>query len=116
MTHTRARGKVNEALYDLTLNHYFPSVPLDNLFAAVESHGFEIPEDERPILVCGRQGRAVVPLTRMDPDAVAYARAADALGGQTRAPRAFNGALTFTWYQMESGRYEVVAYVTGGAS
>lgn len=112
MNHGTAKRKANEALHDLTLNRYFESVPLDSLLSAVEAQGFEIPEEERPALVCGHEGRAIVPLTRTDPDAHAYARAVDNLGGRARQPRAFDGGLTFTWYRMESGRFEIVAYVS----
>ena len=109
----KARKQANVALYDLTLNTYFPSVPLDKLYAAVESAGYEIPEGERAFMVCGHEGRANVPLRHLDMETWRANDAAARLGGWS-SPHVIpqEGALTFTWYRMPSGRFEVVAYVS----
>jgi hypothetical protein len=108
-----SRRRANEALSALITNVYFPHVPLDRLYGAVEGAGFEIPEDERPFLVCGHEGRAVVPLRHLDQTANQALEAASRLVGQS-PPHVIPGSatLTFSWYRMPSGRFEVVAYVS----
>ena len=93
----RAKDRANHALDALTTpghrTRYFDSVPVTEMIVAVEVAGFEIDPDERQMILCGREGRVVVPLRW--------------------AGREVRHALVFTWYKMEAtGRYEVVAYVS----
>jgi len=59
-------------------------VPLDNVNELLKIYGFD---ELDAMLLCGRHGRLHEPV------------------GQNRW-------LALTWYKMESGRYEVVAYVS----
>ena len=114
MTPQTAQDRANVALHALGYNTYHDSVPLDKLCAAVEAEGWTIPGDERPILVCGREGRAVVPCWYLDPEKLAALDAVVRLIGAHEAPEVVptHRALTFTWYRMPSGRYEIVAYLS----
>lgn len=59
-------------------------VPLDRVNDALRAKGFDQLE---PMLLCGREGRLHEAVGR-------------------------NRWLSLTWYKMESGRYEVIAYVS----
>jgi hypothetical protein len=112
MTRATAARRANKALTKLTTNAYFEHVPLDKLYGAIEAAGFEIPTDERPFIVCGHEGRASVPLLHMDHDEALRRDAVERLGGESaKYTIGTASALTFTWYRMPSGRFEVVAYV-----
>ena len=77
------RKKAGEKLSDLTHNRYFESVPVAEIDAILAAHGFNTLE---PVIYCGREGRVNESVGR-------------------------DVYLTMTWYKMESGRYEIVAYL-----
>jgi hypothetical protein len=78
----KARKRVNDALYDLG-RIYWDSLPLRQVDELLTSNGLE---ETEPAIYCGREGQC----------------------SQQVGPRSY---LTFTWYKMESGRYEFIAYV-----
>jgi hypothetical protein len=78
-----ATRSVNERLHQLGRT-YHPSVPLDEVSHWLRAFGFN---ELEPMLLCGREGRLH-----------------EFVGN--------NRWLALTWYKMESGRYEVVAYVS----
>lgn len=77
------RKKAGNKLSDLTANRYFESIPVDEINAILVSHGFTALESG---FYCGREGRLNEGVGR-------------------------GVFLTMTWYKMESGRYEIVAYL-----
>ena len=90
------KDAANRALDALTSpghrTRYFDGVPIEEMLEICENAGFTIPEGERGMILCGREGRAVIPLLVGDVN---------------------KNSLVFTWYKMEAtGRYEVVAYVS----
>lgn|SRR5574341_511351 len=92
---SRAARKANDAIYDLIHNKYFQSVPLNELFAAVEDAGFSFDPEEKDFILLGRDGRETWRL--FDPES---GKPADHM-------------LVLSWHKMEgTGRYEVVAYVS----
>ena len=74
---------VNEYLYELG-RAFHVSVPLDRVNDVLRVYGFDELES---MLLCGREGRLHEPVGR-------------------------NRWLALTWYKMESGRYEIVAYLS----
>lgn len=74
---------VNDALYDMGRT-YHQSVPLDAVNGLLTHYGFN---ELDAMLLCGREGSLHENVGR-------------------------NRWLSLTWYKMESGRYEVVAYVS----
>lgn len=94
-TLAKAARKANDAIYDLIHNKYFQSIPLDRIFAIVEESGLSFDPEEKQVILTGRTGKATWAL--FDPES----------GG------AANHMLVLTWHKMENtGRYEVVAYVS----
>jgi hypothetical protein len=79
----RDQRHVNEMLYELGRASQV-SVPLDRVNEMLASCGFD---ELEPMLLCGREGRLHEPVGR-------------------------NRWLALSWYKMESGRYEVIAYVS----
>jgi hypothetical protein len=75
---------VNKVLGEMNHNQYHDSVPLDRVNDALRAHGFD---ELEPMILCGREGTLHQSV------------------GRSRW-------LSLTWYKMESGRYEVVAYVS----
>jgi hypothetical protein len=74
----------NRILGEMTHNTYHDGVPLDTINWALRCKGFD---ELEPMLLCGAQGSLNEPVGR-------------------------NRWLSLTWYKMESGRYEVIAYVS----
>ena len=75
--------RVNDVLHAMGLcNH--ANVPLDTVNDALTTYGFDSLE---PMILCGREGRIHEYVGR-------------------------DKWLALSWYKMESGRYEVVAYVS----
>jgi hypothetical protein len=81
----KARDLVNKELDILTKNNYFESLPMQDIANILTKYGFN-PEELHGIYV-GREGRTH-----------------DQVGPNTW--------IVVTWHKMESGRYEVVAYVS----
>lgn len=79
----KQQNKANNALYELGLT-FHDFVPLDTVASILDKNGFDPLEE---MILCGREGRLNEPIGR-------------------------NRWLSLTWYKMESGRYEVVAYVS----
>lgn len=78
----RDTSRVNAALH--AFGNYHDFVPLDAVSIELADAGFDVLE---PMILCGRQGSFNQSVGR-------------------------NRWLSLTWYKMESGRYEVVAYVS----
>lgn len=84
--------RINNKLYDLCRELY-RDIPLDKLFEVFEDEGMTPVQEDGTRwsgFLTGREGRASIEIM-------------------------FNGeklkrALTLTWYKMDSGRYEIVAY------
>lgn len=74
---------LNNFLYEMG-RCYQASVPLDRVNDALRAYGFD---ELEPMLLCGRDGHLHENVGR-------------------------NRWLSLTWHKMESGRYEVVAYVS----
>jgi len=74
----------NRILSEMFTNKYTDGVPLDRVNDALRCKGFDMLE---PMILCGRQGMIHQCVGR-------------------------NRWLALSWYKMESGRYEVVAYVS----
>lgn len=81
---TRLLRQANNALYKLSSNVYHESVPLDDINSILSAAEFE-PLDA--VFVCGRDGRI-------------------------HEPVGYDRWLLMTWHKMESGRYEIVAYIS----
>jgi len=77
-----SRNRVNRDLQQLPTYH--PWIPLATFDEILQKHGFDQLESA---IYCGREGRSNMKV----------------------GPNTF---LAFTWYKMESGRYEIVAHVS----
>ena len=75
---------VNEVLWTLGHNIYHDSIPLDHINETLDAYGFDRLE---AMLLCGRDGRIC--------ESVGHSK-----------------WLSLSWHKMESGRYEVTAYVS----
>jgi hypothetical protein len=98
MTSTQTTlNHVNKALSALVNGKYLNSIPLDAIFAAVrENIGEVLDVDNTPlggVILCGESG------------AVHFAI-------RSENGRNFSRKLHISWYTMQSGRYEVIAYVS----
>jgi hypothetical protein len=77
----KARKRVNNVLWAIG-REYYGSLPIGIVDALLVENGLN---ETEPAIYCGREGSCT----------------------QQVGPRSY---LTFTWYKMESGRYEFVAY------
>ena len=90
---TKAAKTANDQIYDLIHNKYFRSIPNDDLFGIVKSAGFRFDPEEEEFILVGRDGKATWQLYDEEGREVSH-------------------MLVLNWHKMDSGRYEVVAYVS----
>jgi len=97
------RDRINSKLNELTRNNYFLRIPLSIIFDILEEEEVvPLQEDntEWAGILSGDKGRLMIRL------APAISR-----HGEFYTPYV-NAALNIHWHKMESGRYEVIAYVS----
>lgn len=93
MSVAKAAKRANNTIYEVTKGNYFSAIPLDRLYDAVEDAGFTFEAEEKSCILCGRKGQATWDLV---------------YEGRPAKRR-----LVVSWHKMdETGRYEVVAYVS----
>jgi hypothetical protein len=91
----REAKKANDHLYDLVHGRLFSSVPLSEIFDAVESAGLRLDPEEKQCILTGRDGRATWQLYGAQPGVEV------------------NHMLVLQWHKMDvTGRYEIIAYVS----
>lgn len=86
------KTKIQKALTALTKNTYFNSIPLDEIFDIIEVEGGTVVDESGEPwsgFLCGDNSQATFKVEGI---------------GRCR--------LTMTWYKMQSGRWEIVAYVS----
>ncbi len=89
----KAVKQAQKNVYTLLKPNYWTSIPLGDLYEAIEKTGLSIPDDEKSCILTGRDGRATWPLTYHG----------------LKVP----ARLWITWHKMETtGRYEVVGAIT----
>lgn len=97
------KDEVNRDLDTLLKNTHFPSIPLSTIFDTLNKRGLVVLQDDGTTfdgMLAGTEGRALFD--------VAYA---DTRDGQFYTP-AENVLLTISWHKMETGNYEVIAYLS----
>lgn len=90
------RKKLNKKITEFTSGVYFDSIPIEKLSKILESEGVTaINEDGTPLNVvfCGSDSECEIEL---------------ALDGKA----VLNSILRLSWYRMQSGRFEIVSYVS----
>lgn len=80
------KNKINREIHKLITNKYFPEIPVKQIGIILASFGLDT--DFLNGIYCGRQGET----SEMIPNSKIFFR--------------------MTWYRMESGNYEIVAYVS----
>ena len=94
------RKQVGNDLWKYTHNVYWEAIPLDDIFDDLAQYGLvPVQEDGTPWsgFLVGREGQAHIP----------FAREVDGVWQVVN-----NSVLFLNWYKMESGRYELVMYLT----
>lgn len=90
------KKKLNKAIYNMTSGKYLQSIPLDDIFKELESFGIvAVDEAGEPWsgFLTGRDGTAYIDLKK---DGVPVK----------------NAVLALQWHKMDTGKYELVCYVT----
>jgi hypothetical protein len=90
--------KLNKLLEPILKPTYFVEIPLDNIFNKLEENGIlVIQEDKTPWsgFLCGSKGHVYFDLVDI--------RSNDII---------VDSCLSLSWYKMDSGRYEVISYLT----
>ncbi len=90
-TKTRV-NQINRELAALTKNKYFKHVPMDEINDSIKKSGYRLPKED--YILTGHDGSATWPLY-------------DYVYGKET-----NKVLKVTWHRMESGRFEIVTYVS----
>ena len=81
---SKARRRANDDLHALTFNRYHEGLALDEIDTILTAHGFNSME---PAIYCGRDGSV----------------------HEQVGPKTW---VSLTWHKMESGRYEIVVYLS----
>ena len=90
------RNKINKAVRWINRD-FHDAIPLNKIFEAMNAVGVTAVDeagDPWQGLLCGREGRALFDLAMNDGTPIK------------------NAALFISWYKMDSGRYEMVVYVS----
>lgn len=98
----KERRKIGTVVADVTRPTYFAAIPLLEIFRPVEDAGFVVlQEDGRKWagLLCGCEAQVYFSLGCNEDEDGFYEEVSNAM-------------LAMSWYQMSSGRYEVLAYIT----
>lgn len=100
----KLRKQMNKAMWKVLKPTYFDSIPLDSIFNVLKDFGLvPLQEDYTSWsgFLCGRSGECFMEMGF-----------ADSLYSNIFYQPVENSVLRMTWYKMESGRYEVIAYIT----
>lgn len=92
-----ARRALNDALAEVVPTLPLDSIPLGGIFEAFEGRGVLVLQEDGTRwagLLCGREGRVTFDL------------------GPEEGRVFSNAALVLMWHKFDTGRYEVVAYVS----
>jgi hypothetical protein len=87
------RKHINNLLYDLTYNKYFPSIPISDILDTLNSSGIDIYETD--FILCGADGNTTFEIK-------------DILSEKGIS----NSILILCWHKMQSGNYEIVTYLS----
>lgn len=101
------KSKINRELS--ALPNYFNEIPLDTIENILEKYGLVILQEDHTAyegMFLGEEGQA-----QIDLGYIATAHQSDD-GEVTFYTPIENGALILTWYKMQSGKYEIVSYVS----
>jgi hypothetical protein len=98
------RSKINKEIGDLVNGQYFDKIPLDSLFKILEKYGVKVTQEDGTAwegFITGNEGHTNFDLADLDTvnDDGVYGVPVESW-------------LVFSWYRMQSGRYEVMAYVS----
>ena len=99
------RSKINRELSKLP--NYHVGIPLDLIESILEKYGLLILQEDNTAyegIFTGRDGQASI--------ALGYINTANEKDGITFYTPIENSMLIMTWYKMESGRYEIVSYLS----
>ena len=95
---SKATRALSKDLSTLTTNRYFDSIPLKDIFRNASNHGYEAVDEDGQSwegILTGREGRTIIDLKNK-------------LSGK------IDNGIALSWYKMDSGKYEITAYATGG--
>ena len=91
------RRKITNSFHKLLKPIYFQSIPLNELFAITLENGYKPIQEDATLwsgLLCGSEGTTLFPL----------------VDSQNTGP--VNNSIALQWYKMESGKYEITAYLS----
>jgi len=93
----REKNKINRELGKVLKPIYFDQIPLDDIFDVIRHNGYLVVDEEGNSwsgILCGREATVFFDLNN----------------GLSKTPVP-NAKLCLQWYKMQSGRYEITAYV-----
>lgn len=88
-------------------NTYHDHIPLERIFSRLKTHGLVPLDDDNTEwsgILAGKSGRALIKLAHIDSH---YTGA-----GSVTTFTPYKNALNITWHKMESGKFEIVTYIT----
>jgi hypothetical protein len=103
--HSKQRKQINKQL--TRLSNYFEAIPLDTIDNILKESGLTLLQEDNTAwggFICGREGRADF--------TVGVVATAEKQDGLTMYEPVENSLLILTWYKMQSGRYEIVTYMS----
>ena len=109
------RKRINKVLHDLTVNKYFDLIPLDDIFQVLQNEGIVVLQEdgmEWAGMLCGGVKETVICYF----DIADQTRPEDAPwdNGRNIYPHVIrNAVLSLSYYQLGSGRWEIVTYIAG---
>lgn len=102
-----SKKKVNRTIQEITKQNYFDQIPLDLIFDGLKKHGLVVLQEDQTLwdgFLLGRDEHVIFEIAYQSSEYEGNN------GIPTYVPIT-NAGLSLSWYKMESGRYEIVAYV-----
>jgi hypothetical protein len=101
------RNRLNASVRAAVPENYYPNIPMDQLREAMKMEGYvPLQEDgtEWAGMFLGSEGETFIPMGKLSEGRMLH-------GLATYKPVS-NSGLRMTWYEMPSGKYEIVKYIT----
>ncbi len=98
---------LNKELYKKTSGTYFDKIPLKDIMDILSKRNLVLLQEDNTVwsgMLLGNQGTEYFD--------IAYKGSSYKDSGFVRYVPVINSSLALQWYKMESGRYEIVTYVT----
>jgi hypothetical protein len=103
----KTRARLNRVVQNAVPENYYEQIPLGTIQETLKTQGYVLLQEdgtEWSGMLLGSEAEAFFEMGSFE--------GAVSLNGEPTFPKVNNSGLRMTWYQMPSGKYEIVKYIT----